>query len=131
MFEITRFESERRLLASGALAVGLALMAAMFLAIAPDVISQVDLEAYAVSRSGQSIDLTPTEFAILKALAGQPGRVFSRLQLLESSQGTAYEGYERTIDAHIKNLRAKLEPNPREPAYIQTVFGVGYRFTED
>ena len=61
-------------------------------------------------------------------LASQPGRVFSRLQLLESSQGVAYEGYERTIDAHIKNLRAKLEPNPKEPRYIETVFGVGYRF---
>ena len=62
------------------------------------------------------------------ALASQPGRAFSRLQLLEASQGSAYEGYERTIDAHIKNLRAKLEPDPKNPRYIETVFGVGYRF---
>jgi DNA-binding response OmpR family regulator len=58
----------------------------------------------------------------------QPGRVFSRMQLLESLQGVAYEGYERTIDAHIKNLRAKIEDDPRHPRYIETVFGVGYRF---
>jgi len=65
---------------------------------------------------------------LLAALASQPGRVFSRLQLLEAAQGVAYEGYERSIDAHIKNLRAKLEPEPRIPRYIETVFGVGYRF---
>jgi DNA-binding response OmpR family regulator len=64
-------------------------------------------------------------------LAGHPGRVFSRLQLLESSQGMAYEGYERTVDAHIKNLRAKLESDPRQPKYIETVFGVGYRFRRE
>jgi DNA-binding response OmpR family regulator len=74
------------------------------------------------------MELTPTEFNLLVALAEQPGRVFSRLQLLEASQGTAYEGYERTIDAHIKNLRAKIEPNPKKPQYIETVFGIGYRF---
>jgi two-component system alkaline phosphatase synthesis response regulator PhoP len=91
---------------------------------------EIDLEAHSVSRSGQSIDLTPTEFVILKTLAGHPGRVFSRLQLLESTQGAAYEGYERTIDAHIKNLRAKIEANPKEPRYIETVFGVGYRFAK-
>ncbi len=62
-------------------------------------------------------------------MASQPGRVFSRLQLLEAVQGVAYEGYERTIDAHIKNLRAKLEKDPKHPQYIETVFGVGYRFT--
>lgn len=89
---------------------------------------EIDLEAHAVSRSGQPIDLTPTEFSLLATLAGQPGRAFTRLQLLEAVQGTTYEGYERTIDAHIKNLRAKIEPDSRNPKYIETVFGVGYRF---
>jgi DNA-binding response OmpR family regulator len=90
---------------------------------------EIDLEAHTVSRGGQPIDLTPTEFSLLATLAGQPGRAFTRLQLLEASQGTTYEGYERTIDAHIKNLRAKIEPDSRNPKYIETVFGVGYRFT--
>jgi DNA-binding response OmpR family regulator len=71
------------------------------------------------------------EFELLAALIAQPGRVFSRAQLLEATQGTAFEGYERTIDAHIKNLRAKLEPDPRKPRYVLTVFGVGYRFAEE
>lgn len=88
----------------------------------------VDLEAHTVSRQNQPVDLTPTEFNLLVILAGSPGRVFSRLQLLDAAQGTAFEGYERTIDAHIKNMRAKLEPDPRQPRYIETVFGVGYRF---
>lgn len=91
----------------------------------------IDLDAYNVQRSGEQIDLTPTEFSLLAAMASQPGRAFSRIQLLETSQGAAYEGYERTIDAHIKNLRAKLEPNPRQPKYIKTVFGIGYRFNKD
>jgi DNA-binding response OmpR family regulator len=77
------------------------------------------------------VDLTPTEFNLLAALAGQPGRAFSRLQLSEAVLGNAYEGYDRTIDAHIKNLRAKIEPNPKSPRYIETVFGVGYRFKKD
>lgn len=92
---------------------------------------EVDLDAHAVSRSGMEMDLTPTEFNLLSVLAGQPGRVFSRLQLLESAQGTAYEGYERTVDAHIKNLRAKIEPDPKNPKYIETVFGVGYRMSRE
>ena len=92
---------------------------------------EIDLEAHTVRRDQQSIDLTPTEFNLLSALAAQPGRVFSRLQLLEGIQGTAYEGYERTVDAHVKNLRGKLEPDPRQPKYIETVFGVGYRFHKD
>ena len=90
---------------------------------------EIDLDAHWVSRGGQTIELTPTEFSLLVTLAGQPGRALSRLQLLEASQGAAYEGYERSIDAHIKNLRAKLEPHPRNPLYIETVFGVGYRFS--
>lgn len=89
---------------------------------------EIDLAAHTVVRAGEEIELTPTEFNLLSAMARQPGRVFSRLQLLEDAQGVAYEGYERTIDAHIKNLRAKLEKDPKNPQYIETVFGVGYRF---
>jgi two-component system alkaline phosphatase synthesis response regulator PhoP len=89
---------------------------------------EIDLDAHTVTRQGEPIELTPTEFSLLVTLASQPGRAFSRLQLLENSQGSAYEGYERTIDAHIKNLRAKLEIDPKKPRYIETVFGVGYRF---
>ena len=89
---------------------------------------EIDLEGHTVQRGGDLLDLTPTEFNLLSALAAQPGRAFSRLQLLEAAQGTAFEGYERTIDAHIKNLRAKLEPDPKNPQYIETIFGVGYRF---
>lgn len=90
---------------------------------------EIDLDAHSVARNGTEIELTPTEFNLLTVLAGQPGRVFSRLQLLEATQdGAAFEGYERTIDAHVKNLRAKIEPNPKKPDYIQTVFGVGYKF---
>lgn len=92
---------------------------------------EIDQEAHMVSRGGESIELTPTEFNLLAGMATQPGRVFSRLQLLELSQGTAYEGYERTVDAHIKNLRAKLEIDPKNPRYIETVFGVGYKFARD
>jgi len=89
---------------------------------------EIDLDAHTVTRGGDFIEFTPTEFDLLATLAAQPGRAFSRLQLLEASQGTAYEGYERTIDAHIKNLRAKLETDSKNPRYIETVFGVGYRF---
>jgi DNA-binding response OmpR family regulator len=92
---------------------------------------EIDLDAHSVHRADMLIDLTPTEFNLLAALVSQPGRVFSRLQLLETAQGMAYEGYERTVDAHIKNLRAKLEPDPRQPRYIETVFGVGYRFRKE
>ena len=69
--------------------------------------------------------------AHLPPLTAQPGRAFTRLQLLEAVQGTAYEGYERTIDAHIKNLRAKIEPNTKNPRLIETVFGVGYRLVKE
>ena len=91
---------------------------------------EIDLEAHTTTRDGQPVELTPTEFGLLAALASQPGRAFTRLQLLESTQGLAYEGYERSIDAHIKNLRAKLEPDPKNPVYIETVFGIGYKFTK-
>ncbi len=89
---------------------------------------EIDLESHFARRDDTVLDLTPTEFSLLSILAAQPGRAFSRLQLLEATQGVAYEGYERTIDAHIKNLRAKLEVDPRNPRYIETVFGIGYRF---
>ena len=88
----------------------------------------IDLGGHAVSRADQLIDLTPTEFEILVTLANQPKRVLSRMQIMEQALGESFEGYERTIDAHIKNLRNKLEPDPKKPSYIHTVFGVGYKF---
>ncbi len=88
----------------------------------------IDLDGHQVTLAGQTLDLTPTEFALLATLAKQPGRVFSRLQLLEAAQGNAYEGYERSIDAHIKNLRSKLGDDPKTPKYLETVFSIGYRF---
>ncbi len=91
---------------------------------------EIDQAAHTLTRDGKSIELTPTEFSLLVTLVSQPGRVFNRLQLLEASQGVAYEGYERTIDAHIKNLRAKIEPDTKKPRYIETVFGIGYRFVK-
>lgn len=75
------------------------------------------------------VDLTPSEFDLLATLMSKPGQVFSRLELLNNLQGSAFEGYERNIDVHIRNLRAKIEPNPSNPSYIETVYGVGYRFT--
>jgi DNA-binding response OmpR family regulator len=77
--------------------------------------------------AGQPVDLTPTEFSILETLMTTPGRAFSRAELLEAAQGIAFEAYERTVDAHVKNLRRKLEPDPARPCYILTVRGVGYR----
>jgi DNA-binding response OmpR family regulator len=83
-----------------------------------------------VQLNHRSLDLTPSEFDILAALMSNPGRVFSRLDLLDILQGVRYEGYERTIDTHIKNLRAKLGDDPRQPRYIETVYGIGYRFSK-
>jgi len=77
---------------------------------------------------GEPVDLTPTEFQVLATLVRQPGRIFSREQLLEAVHGVAFDGYDRSMDSHIKNLRRKIEPDPRNPRYIQTVYGVGYRF---
>ena len=91
----------------------------------------VDLLRHTVKVREQSTDLTPTEFDLLAIMISQPGRAFSRFQLLELTQGEAYEGYERTIDAHIKNLRAKIEVDPKKPQLIETVFGVGYRFRDE
>jgi DNA-binding response OmpR family regulator len=88
----------------------------------------IDLDRHEVRRAGMVIPLTPGEFDLLATLAARPGYVFSRLQLLDAVKGEAFEGYDRSIDTHIKNLRRKLEPDPRHPRYVQTVFGVGYRF---
>ena len=88
----------------------------------------LDRDGRTVQVSGRSVDLTPSEFDILTALMSSPGRVLSRLDLLDIIQGVRYEGYERTIDTHIKNLRAKIESDSRDPRYIETVYGVGYRF---
>jgi two-component system alkaline phosphatase synthesis response regulator PhoP len=81
--------------------------------------------------AGRAVELTPSEFEILWALMRAPGRVLSRAQLVEASQGEAYEGYERTIDTHIKNLRYKIEDTPRNPVYLLTVHGVGYKIREE
>jgi DNA-binding response OmpR family regulator len=74
------------------------------------------------------VELTPSEFDLLAALMAAPVRVYSRLDLVDVLQGARYEGYERTVDTHVKNLRAKIEPDPRSPRYIETVYGIGYRF---
>ncbi len=87
----------------------------------------LDRDSREVYAGKLSVDLTPSEFDLLAALMGAPGRVFSRLDLLDVIQGVRYEGYERTIDTHIKNLRSKIEADPRKPRYIETVYGVGYR----
>ncbi|MFV9674943.1 MAG: response regulator transcription factor [Anaerolineales bacterium] len=91
----------------------------------------LDLPRMQVTVSGEEIELTATEFQLLQALASQPGRIFTRSQLLNAVHGVAIESYERAIDAHIKNIRRKLEPFPHEPRYIQTVYGVGYRFSDE
>ncbi len=88
---------------------------------------QMDTDRHEVIFGGQAVDLTPTEFSLLRALIENPGRVFTRLELIENGLGYAYEGLERTVDSHIKNLRRKIEPNPGDPTYIETVYGVGYR----
>jgi two-component system OmpR family response regulator len=90
----------------------------------------IDIEKRLITRGEQNIELTPIEFDLLQLLAAHPGRVYSRLQLLDSIQGDAYEGYERTIDSHIKNLRKKIEPEPENPKYIVTVYGVGYKMED-
>lgn len=90
---------------------------------------ELDRSGRSILMKGQPIDLTPSEFELLATLMAAPGRVFSRLELLDRLQGTAYEGYERTIDVHIRNLRAKIEPDAANPRYIETVYGAGYRFT--
>jgi len=91
----------------------------------------IDVTSHKVLKSGQEIFLTPTEFNILHLLATRPGTVYSRLQLLRQAMGEEYLYYERSIDTHVSNLRKKIEDNAGEPKYVETVFGVGYRFGED
>jgi DNA-binding response OmpR family regulator len=91
----------------------------------------LDLPRMRADLAGRTVDLTPTEFALLAALARQPGRIFTRSQLLDAVHGVAFESYERAIDTHIKNLRRKLEPDPRRPILVLTVYGVGYRFADE
>jgi len=91
---------------------------------------ELDLPRLQLRIRGRLVELTPTEFQLLATMARQPGRVFTRAQLLDAVHGVAVESYERAIDAHVKNLRRKIEPDPRAPRYLQTAFGVGYRFAD-
>ncbi|MBE2198304.1 MAG: response regulator transcription factor [Anaerolinea sp.] len=101
----------------------------------PDLVRRGDLEldrsAHMLHVNGETVELTRMEFDLLSTLLSNPGRAFSRLELLERTQGFAYDGYERTVDVHVKNLRKKIEPDTAQPQYILTVFGVGYRFNPD
>jgi DNA-binding response OmpR family regulator len=90
---------------------------------------EIDTVKRSVRRDGEAIELTPNEYKLLLALARYPGRVYSRFELVNRVQGYDYEGYERTIDVHVKNLRKKLEPDPSKPRYVETVTGVGYRLS--
>ncbi|HLB04867.1 MAG TPA: response regulator transcription factor [Gaiellaceae bacterium] len=91
---------------------------------------EIDTVHHEVRREGDAVDVTPNEYKLLVTLARYPGRVYSRFELINHVQGYDYEGYERTIDAHVKNLRKKIEPNPKHPRYVETVFGVGYRLAK-
>jgi DNA-binding response OmpR family regulator len=91
---------------------------------------RLDLDRHQAVVDGQRVELTPSEFKLLLALARSPGRVFSRFELINRVQGHDYDGYERTIDAHVKNLRRKIEPDAARPRWVQTVHGVGYRLAE-
>ena len=101
-------------------------------AVEPDFLRAFDIvldrNGRTVQVAGREADLTPSEFELLATLMAAQGQVFSRLDLLDRMSGEAYEGYERTIDVHIRNLRTKIEPDPRHPKYIETVYGMGYRF---
>jgi len=90
----------------------------------------LDLPRMRTRVSGRPVDLTPTEFHLLAAMARYPGRVYTRAQLLDALHGVAFESYERAIDAHVKNIRRKLEPDPRRPRYVLTVYGVGYKLAD-
>jgi len=91
---------------------------------------EIDTVQHEVRRDGEAVELTPNEYRLLVTLARYPGRVYSRFELINHVQGYDFEGYERTIDAHVKNLRKKIEPNPKNPRYVETVFGVGYRLAK-
>jgi DNA-binding response OmpR family regulator len=92
--------------------------------------AELDTASLTAVFAGQPVDLTSTEFQLLATLVRQPGRIFSREQLLQAIHGVSFEGYDRSVDSHIKNIRRKIEPDPRNPRYIQTVYGVGYRFID-
>ncbi|MCH9010710.1 MAG: response regulator transcription factor [Chloroflexi bacterium] len=91
---------------------------------------QLDDQAHSVTLHGAPVDLTPTEFSLLKVFMENVGRVMTRLQLIDTALGYSYDGYDRTVDAHIKNLRQKIETDPGNPEFIVTVYGVGYKFVE-
>jgi DNA-binding response OmpR family regulator len=91
----------------------------------------LDMPRMRTEVDGRNVELTPTEFTLLATLARQPGRIFTRSQLLDALHGVAFESYERAIDSHVKNLRRKIEPDPRQPRYVLTVYGVGYRLADD
>jgi two-component system alkaline phosphatase synthesis response regulator PhoP len=91
---------------------------------------ELDLPRMEARVGGRRVDLTRTEFQLVATMARQPGRVFTRAQLLDAVRGVAFDSYERAIDAHVKNIRRKIEPDARSPRYVLTVFGVGYRFAE-
>ena len=91
---------------------------------------EIDTVQHEVRRDGELVELTPNEYRLLVTLARYPGRVYSRFELINHVQGYDFEGYERTIDAHVKNLRKKTEPDPKHPHYVETVFGVGYRLAK-
>ncbi len=91
---------------------------------------EIDTVQHEVRRDGELVDLTPNEYKLLVTLARYPGRVYSRFELINHVQGYEYEGYERTIDAHVKNLRKKIEPEAKHPRYVETVFGAGYRLAK-
>lgn len=91
---------------------------------------EIDTVQHEVRRDGEIVELTPNEYRLLVTLARYPGRVYSRFELINHVQGYDFEGYERTIDAHVKNLRKKIEPDPKRPRYVETVFGVGYRLAK-
>ena len=90
----------------------------------------IDTVEHEVLVGGEPVDLTPNEYKLLVTLARYPGRVYSRFELINHVQGYDFEGYERTIDVHVKNLRRKIEPDPRHPRYVETVFGAGYRLAK-
>ena len=90
----------------------------------------LDVPRMRLEVDGRAVELTATEFSLLAAMARQPGRVFTRSQLLDAIHGVAFESYERAIDAHVKNIRRKIEANPHDPRYLLTVYGVGYRLAD-
>ncbi len=91
---------------------------------------EIFLDGHRLTRAGAPIELSRIEFNLLAILAQHPGQTFTRAQLLDRLHGIVFEGYDRSIDAHVKNLRRKLEPNPAEPRYVLTVYGVGYKFND-